>query len=63
MDAYCLLAAYNADYPAKRDKIYEKAELLGKQRLKEVLGDKAFDDDGESVGHFWGILETRPYMR
>ena len=27
MDAYCLLAAYNADYPAKRDKIYEKAEL------------------------------------
>ncbi|KAH6912043.1 hypothetical protein BKA70DRAFT_1266388 [Coprinopsis sp. MPI-PUGE-AT-0042] len=27
------------------------------------LGPQAFDDDGGDVGHFWGIVETRPYMR
>lgn len=31
--------------------------------LTEWLGPDAFDDDGPHVGHFWGILVTRPYMR
>lgn len=63
MDAYCLLAAYRSDSPMRRDRTYETAERLGKERLLEVLGPKAFDDDGPHVGSFWSILETRPYMR
>ena len=35
----------------------------GRNILKERLGRKCFDDDGEQVGHFWSILDTRPYMR
>jgi len=31
--------------------------------VKKRLGDDCFDDDGDCVGHFWGLLETRPYMR
>ena len=31
-----------------------------------MLGPHCFDDSDDEdspVGHFWGILETRPYMR
>lgn len=35
--------------------------LLGRELLKRSLGPTCFEDD--NVGHFWGILETRPYMR
>ena len=35
----------------------------GRADLKRRLGTRCFDDDGEEVGHFWGIIETRPYMR
>lgn len=41
----------------------ELAESRGRNILKERLGPKCFDDDGEHVGHFWSILDTRPYMR
>ncbi|KAJ2921410.1 hypothetical protein H1R20_g15682, partial [Candolleomyces eurysporus] len=44
--------------------ILEEGVARGKRvLLNEWLGPKAFDDDGDCVGHFWGILETRPYMR
>ena len=28
--------------------------------VKRRLGDDYFDDDGNCVGHFWSLLETRP---
>ncbi|RXW13595.1 hypothetical protein EST38_g12256 [Candolleomyces aberdarensis] len=44
--------------------ILEEGVARGKRiLLTEWLGPKAFDDDGDCVGHFWGRLETRPYMR
>ncbi|KAJ3505760.1 hypothetical protein NMY22_g17468 [Coprinellus aureogranulatus] len=44
--------------------ILEEAAERGKRiLLTEWLGPNAFDDNGPHVGHFWGILETRPYMR
>ncbi|KAF8153851.1 hypothetical protein B0H34DRAFT_719357 [Crassisporium funariophilum] len=43
--------------------ILEAAELKGRALLKRTLGNDCFDDDGDCVGHFWGMLETRPYMR
>ncbi|KAF5326513.1 hypothetical protein D9611_000712 [Ephemerocybe angulata] len=39
------------------------AERGRKILLEEWLGPTAFDDDGEFVGNYWGLLETRPYMR
>jgi tetratricopeptide (TPR) repeat protein len=54
-DAYVLLAEH-----ARRRKealrLYEQGVAAGKR----ALGAEAFQRD---VGHFWGILETRPYMR
>ena len=38
-------------------------DALGRVILKRELGDDCFDDDGDSVGRFWMILPTRPYMR
>lgn len=37
--------------------------FAGRAMLKKSLGTDCFDDDSEYVGNFWGILETRPYMR
>ncbi|TCD71343.1 hypothetical protein EIP91_011114 [Steccherinum ochraceum] len=37
--------------------------LKGREMLISEFGPRCFSDDGEQVGHFWGILETRPYMR
>ena len=37
--------------------------IPGRADLLRRLGPNCFDDDGDHVGHFWGILETRPYMR
>lgn len=34
--------------------------LLGVMAGERALGKRAFEQD---VGHFWGLLETRPYMR
>ncbi|CAA7262664.1 unnamed protein product [Cyclocybe aegerita] len=41
----------------------EHAEERGRVIVKKALGEKAFDDDGDTVERFWMILETRPYMR
>jgi tetratricopeptide (TPR) repeat protein len=54
-DAYVLLAEMTRDV-AEATELNRKAVEAGER----ALGKKAFVDD---VGHFWGILETRPYMR
>ncbi|KAJ3510354.1 hypothetical protein NLJ89_g4723 [Agrocybe chaxingu] len=41
----------------------EYAERRGRDIIKKALGEKSFDDDGDRVGNFWMLLETRPYMR
>lgn len=54
-DAYVLLAEHTRD-------LVEATRLngLGVEAGMNALGPKMFEDD---VGHFWGLLETRPYMR
>ncbi|MCI0701641.1 MAG: hypothetical protein L0241_11215 [Planctomycetia bacterium] len=54
-DAHVLLAE---DAPTRKQMIahYERGVAAGER----ALGPDAFRD---GVGHFWGILETRPYMR
>jgi tetratricopeptide (TPR) repeat protein len=55
-DAYSLLASE----VARSD---EEARALWEQAVRAAaaaLGKRAFVED---VGHFWGLLETRPYMR
>jgi tetratricopeptide (TPR) repeat protein len=54
-DAYNLLAAEAATATEARD-LY----LHGLAAAELALGPKGF---GEYDGHFWGFLETRPYMR
>jgi tetratricopeptide (TPR) repeat protein len=54
-DAYCLLAR-DAKTLAEATRLYQMAVAAGER----AIGKQAFDDD---VGHFWGLLETRPYMR
>ncbi len=54
-DAYVLLAEAAAA-PAKALELYRKGVEAGER----ALGKQAF---GKEAGHFWGILETRPYMR
>lgn len=55
-DAYVLLAEETARSVAEAIEHYQK----GVQAGERAIGKKAFEDD---VGYFWGILETRPYMR
>ncbi|MDA8168308.1 MAG: hypothetical protein M0Z59_01245 [Nitrospiraceae bacterium] len=55
-DAYVLLAQETAKSLTKEIDLYRKGVEAGER----ALGKKAFTAD---VGHFWGILETRPYMR
>ena len=55
-DAYVLLAEETAKDPEEAKEFYEK----GVQAGESALGEEAFEED---AGHFWGILETRPYMR
>jgi len=54
-DAHVLLAEHAA---TRKQALahYERGVTAGER----ALGPKAFQ---EGVGHFWGILETRPYMR
>jgi tetratricopeptide (TPR) repeat protein len=54
-DAYVLLAEAASD-PHEACRLYEQ----GVQAGERALGPEVFAED---VGHFWGILETRPYMR
>jgi len=55
-DAYVLLAAETAKNHEEALDLYQKGIAAGER----ALGEKAFE---ENVGYFWGILETRPYMR
>jgi tetratricopeptide (TPR) repeat protein len=54
-DAYVLLAEATSD-PHEARRLYEQ----GVQAGERALGPEVFAED---VGHFWGIVETRPYMR
>jgi tetratricopeptide (TPR) repeat protein len=55
-DAYLLLAEETASSMAEALELLEQGVAAGER----ALGPEPFDED---VGHFWGILETRPYMR
>lgn len=54
-DAYVLLAEASKDIEEARS-FYEQ----GVQAGERALGEEVFR---EGIGEFWGILETRPYMR
>jgi tetratricopeptide (TPR) repeat protein len=54
-DAYVLLAAQEDDLEARRA-LYEQGVAAGER----ALGPDRFRED---AGHFWAVLETRPYMR
>jgi tetratricopeptide (TPR) repeat protein len=55
-DAYVLLAEETAETVEETRELYQK----GMQAGERALGKEFFE---ENAGHFWGILETRPYMR
>jgi tetratricopeptide (TPR) repeat protein len=55
-DAYTLLGNEKAYSLAEARMYYEEGVRAGRR----ALGEKFFEDN---VGHFWGILETRPFMR
>jgi tetratricopeptide (TPR) repeat protein len=55
-DAYVLLAEETARNPEEAADLYAKGVAAGER----ALGKTAFEED---AGHFWGFVETRPYMR
>lgn len=55
-DAYVLLAEEEADTVQRAYEYYQE----GIQAGERALGEEYFD---KNVGYFWGLLETRPYMR
>jgi tetratricopeptide (TPR) repeat protein len=55
-DLYNLLAEEKAKSLEEAIELYRKGVEAGER----ALGKKAFKED---VGYFWGLLETRPYMR
>lgn len=55
-DAYVLLAEETARTHGEAARLYEKGVAAGER----ALGLRTFADH---AGHFWGLLETRPYMR
>lgn len=55
-DAYVLLAEEEADTLQRALTLYQEGVAAGER----ALGKKFFK---EYAGHFWGLLETRPYMR
>jgi len=55
-DAYVLLAEDGSRNLKEAREFYEQGMKAGER----ALGAETFEED---VGHFWGILETRPYMR
>jgi len=56
VDAYLLLADLEAETDDEALALYRKAVETGRR----TLGKKAFRED---VGHFWGLIDTRPFMR
>lgn len=57
-DAYVVLAEFNAKTPAEARALYEQGVKAGERALAE-----AGYEFKELVEHFWGVVETRPYMR
>ena len=55
-DAYVLLAEETSRSPQEACELY----ALGVAAGERALGAEFFQ---EEVGHFWGVLEARPYMR
>lgn len=55
-DAYVLLAEETAKTVEKAKELFQAGVHAGER----ALGEDAFE---EYEGHFWGVLETRPYMR
>ena len=55
-DAYLLLSQEAAATPAEALALLAEGTAAGER----ALGPAAFTED---VGHFWGLIETRPYMR
>jgi tetratricopeptide (TPR) repeat protein len=55
-DAYVLLARETAKHVDQAIELYRQGVEAG----EKAIGKDAFRDD---IGHFWGLLETRPYMR
>ena len=55
-DAYVILAEDSARSPEKAMEYYEEGIKAGER----ALGPEEFE---ELKGHFWGVTETRPYMR
>lgn len=55
-DAYVLLAEETAESIEEARDLYAKGVAAGER----ALGPGVFEED---AGHFWGLLETRPYMR
>jgi len=55
-DAYLLLVEHSAGGLAEAIALLREGVAAGER----ALGKRAFKDD---VGHFWGLIETRPYMR
>jgi len=55
-DAYVLLAEEAAKSLEEAKTLYAEGVKAGER----ALGDEVFEND---VGHFWGLLSTRPYMR
>lgn len=55
-DAYVILARDSAETLVE-ERIYYEAGIQAGER---AIGTRMFTED---KGHFWGILETRPYMR
>ncbi len=55
-DAYLLLAEETAASMVEACELLENGVAAGER----ALGPEPFEED---VGHFWGLIETRPYMR
>ena len=55
-DAYVLLAEETAETLEEARDLYAAGVKAGER----ALGEELFE---EAAGHFWGIVETRPYMR
>lgn len=58
VDAQQLVAEITAE---SDDDLQKKYEKLIKKVEKQLTAEEYFDED--SIGSFWGIFETRPYMR
>lgn len=56
-DAYSLLAKHASSRQCALE-LYQQGVAAGRRALGE-----AFINDTDNLGHFWGLLETRPFMR